>query len=309
MARLALLVTTLALLVAASPAAATYPGRNGTIAYYSSGSQATEDGGDRTIALVLKSPFGTGSERTLLSCVSPGGDPDPPGCLVSSFESPAYSPDGSKIVFDAGKQLALVDADGRHLTLLSQTTEDDGNPAFTTNGRRIVFDGPNGRGGFDVYERLADGAPALMLVGNASDPARSSRNQLAFVRDGAVYVADARGRHAHRVASGWAPDWAPGGGRLAIVRPLRSLHPSAQAGALYTVRTGGHGLLRLGKVKDAATPVWSPDGRWIAYARPEEGLFFRRVARHAKAHLLVESQYGETGSHVELTPAWRPLPR
>jgi TolB protein len=303
MARLVLLVTILVLLALAGPAGATYPGRSGAIAYYSN---ASSEDGPRSINLLVKKPFGDQTERLLLTCASADGDPGPPDCPVSSFRSPAYSPDGSKIVFDAGKQLAIVDADGRHLTLLSQTTQDDGNPAFTTNGRRIVFDGPNGRGGIDVYERLADGAPALLLVANAADPARSSRNQLAFVRDGAVYVADARGQNVHRVAAGWAPDWAPGGGRLAIVRrPRGQVLP--QAGALYTVRIGGHGLLRLGNVRDAIDPTWSPDGRWIAYGRPDEGIFFRRVARHGQPRLLVESQYGDTGSHVEGTPAWRPL--
>jgi Tol biopolymer transport system component len=306
MARLAILVTALAMLAAASPAGATFPGRNGAIAYFGSGSQSTEDGGDRLTALVVKRPFAS-EGHALLECLSPGGDPDPPGCAVSSFYTPSYSPDGSRIVFDAGEQLALVDADGANLELLPAASANDNDPAFAPDGRRIVFSGANDRGTADVHVRSVAGGPARLIVRDASEPVLSSRNRLAYVHDGAVWVAGRAGAHPRRVIAGGSPDWSPGGGRLVIVRALRTRYLSSWlTGRLFTVRPNGQGLSRLGNVKDASVPVWSPDGRWIAYDRDEGGVFVRRVARHAQPHIVAATQYGETGSAQALNPGWRP---
>jgi Tol biopolymer transport system component len=291
-----------------SPAAATFPGRNGPIAYSEYGANATEDGADATTGLAVQRSSRS-QERRLLECFAPGGDFEAAGCTISGFSSPSYSPDGSKIVFDAGERLAVVDADGSHLQLFQPASADDDAPAFSANGRRIVFTGHDAHGVPSVYERLVDGAPARLLVPNASEPVVSSRKRLAFVRDGAVYVADREGVHARRVSAGAWPDWSPGGGRLVIVRPVRPLAPQAFVlGALYTVRADGSHLRRVGKVRDAWAPAWSPDGRLIAYNREEDGIFIRSLAR-GKPHVFAESQYGETGTTSATTPGWRPLPR
>jgi Tol biopolymer transport system component len=305
MARLALVIA-LVMLVTASPAAATFPGRNGPIAYFLGASSATEDGGDSSANLVVQRPSAD-NERVLLSCATPGDAVEPPPCPVSGFYSPTYSPDGDRIVFDAGKQLAVVGAGGRNLQVLSAATTEDRDPAFTPNGKRIVFTGRDEHGVRNVYVRSAGGGPAHLLVRDAREPVMSTQGRLAFVRDGVVYVADADGSHPHRVVTGLSPDWSPGGGRLVIVRVLRPQFAGFLSGGLFTVRPDGSGLSRIGNVKDASHPVWSPDGGWIAYDRLDDGVFFRRVARHSRAHTLSASQYGETGSTNSFNPGWRPL--
>jgi hypothetical protein len=311
MARLALLTTLalLAVLALAGPAAATFPGHNGPIAYSEYGADATEDGGDATTGLAVQRSSRS-PERRLLQCFAPGGDFDAAGCSISVFSSPSYSPDGRAIVFDAGVRLAMVDADGSHLQLFQAASANDGDPAFSANGRRIVFTGHDAQGVPSVYERLVDGAPARLLVPNASEPVVSSRKRLAFVRDGSVYAADREGTHAHRVSAGAYPDWSPGGGRLVVVRPVRPLAPQAFVlGALYIVRADGSHPRRVGKVRDAWAPVWSPDGHLIAYNREEDGIFVRKLFPPGLPHVFVASQYGETGSTSATTPGWRPLPR
>jgi Tol biopolymer transport system component len=49
-------------------------------------------------------------------------------------------------VFDGGERIAIIDADGSDLTLLPAVTESDGDPAFSPDGRRIVFTGTGDAG-------------------------------------------------------------------------------------------------------------------------------------------------------------------
>jgi dipeptidyl aminopeptidase/acylaminoacyl peptidase len=310
MTRLALLIALLVTLVAAAPAAATFPGRNGPIAYYGTSSEATEDGGDAHTTLYVKRAASAGEKHALVDCFAPGGDFAVASCAVKAFHSPTYSPDGSRIAFDAGTQLAVVDADGANLRLLPAATTDDGDPAFTPNGRRIVFSGLDAQGAHGVYVRSVEGGPARLLVRNAAEPVLSSRNRLAFVRDRVVFVAAADGTHAYRVAVGGSPDWAPGGGRLVFVRPRgRQFLPNLTLGALFLVRADGSGLTRFSNVKDATLPVWSPNGRWIAYNKLEIGIAVRKVARGAKPHTIARTEVGDSGSTSAQDPGWRPLAR
>src|SRR4051812_30911689 len=102
MARLVLILTNLAMLVAAAPAAATYPGRNGPIAYVdaATGSDTDEPPGV-TVAIVLQRSRAA-EPRDLVSCFTPDDAPSDGDCTASQFSSLSFSPDGKLIAFDAG---------------------------------------------------------------------------------------------------------------------------------------------------------------------------------------------------------------
>jgi hypothetical protein len=78
---------------------------------------------------------------------------------------------------------------------------------------------------------------------------------------------------------------------------------------MYVVGAHGRGLRRLGRVSDASGPVWSPDGRWVAYNRFDAGIFAKRLGSSAPAREVAITQVsGESGSVASFGPTWRPRP-
>lgn len=302
------LVIVLATLVAAAPAQATFPGRNGAIAFVQTGSS-----GDHPPVLDMRGLYAAAwtanrgeQPRTVFECRLTDYLPSGGNCVGTAYDAPSYSPDGRRVVFDTGARLAVVDADGSDFTLLSETTADDGSPAFAPDGKRVIFTGANDHGTTNVYVRRLDGA-ARVVVYDASDPAWSSRNEIAYVRDGNIYRADAKGRHRRFVTSGLTPDWSPDGRRLAFVRPAPNLTFAVAIGRMCIVNANGRGLLRIGSNRYLGHPVWSPDGRWLAFDGSELGVHKRRTTRHAQPREIAPTQTGDEGAFVSsYSPAWQP---
>jgi Tol biopolymer transport system component len=248
--------------------------------------------------------------RILVDCQLTGGAPSGGNCAGQSHRSPSYSRNGERVVFDAGDRIGVMAADGSGLSLLPAVTADDGSPAFAPDGRRIVFTGTNNRGSTDVYVRPTDGGAAQPIVNDAGEPAWSSRDVIAYVRSGNIYVARSGGGHRRFVTSGVSPDWSPDGRRLLFVRPLARLTFDAPIGRMYVAGAHGEGLRRIGPPADASRPVWSPEGNWIAYEAFEAGIRAKRLGSSQPAREIAPSQTsGESGSVASFDPAWRPLPR
>jgi hypothetical protein len=293
-------------LLAAAPAQATFPGRNGVIAYAQNGSSGDHPPINDSHALEAIAPrWPAGEPRTLLSCAFI--DYVAQDCAVEIYASPSYSANGRRIVFDAGAQIGIVNTNGTGLRLLNAVTANDGDPAFSPDGRRIVFTGDNDYGTTDVYVRRLDGGEPKAIVRDAQEPAWSSRNEIAYVREGNIYTADPTGRHRRFVTSGVAPDWSPDGGRLVLVRPAPNFTFAAHLGRLHVVGARGRGLRPLGKRKDVGSPVWSPDGRWLAFHGFDLGVHKRRFLPHARIFELAPTQIGDEGAYVtSFDPAWQP---
>jgi Tol biopolymer transport system component len=300
-------------LAAAAPAQATFPGGNGRIAFAAYGSSGEEDPPFEVDGLSAAFP-GEGSERELIGCELTGGVPSGGDCTARSFDDPSYAPDGRRIVFDAGERIGLIDADGGRPRLLPAVTTNDGDPAFAPDGRRIVFTGANDHGRTDLYVRRVGGGAARLIIQDAEEPAWSSRGVLTYVRTGNIYLARPGGRHRRWVTSGISPDWSPDGRRLLLVRPSPRNVFDAPVGRVYVVRPSGRGLRRVGPAF-VSHPVWSPDGRWLAYSEDGIGIVAYRLPAPLKSdgfsedNLVAEDQIGDSGANTVSDPAWRPRPR
>jgi Tol biopolymer transport system component len=193
--------------------------------------------------------------------------------------SPAWSPDGRTICYADMRDLWVVPADGGEAHPLMKDDPEDMQPVWSADGRFIYF--ISKRDGTLALWRISAGGgkPIRVTDGTGSEQFPSlSRDgrRLAFVsrvRSGGLVLGDLRTGKVAQVQEGsfvCMPTIAPDRSALVFVSmlgdsvrlrslPLRDNAP-AGGSVVLTDQTG-----------DVASPVFSRDGRWIAYYRAAEG--------------------------------------
>lgn len=194
--------------------------------------------------------------------------------------------DGRRIIFEVGGELSIFDtASGatRKVTPIINTAEFRPAPREEKVGERLTSAAlaPDGvtveaRGDMFLYRGARKPADNLSASSGSAErfPRANARGDIAYVSDAdgeyALYVRPANGGAARKLADfgpgfRYNPFWSPDGSRIAIFDHEQVLW-------IVDVSTGARRRVDQGKwgyhpdMVDA-TVSWSPDSRWLAYAR------------------------------------------
>ena len=191
-----------------------------------------------------------------------------------SADSPAWSPDGSRIAYSwyqrgvaSATGIWIVDTAG---VVGPQVLQGDWHETdWSPDGTLLAMTSPGNRGIYSV--RLTGGGLQAITTTGSRPRWSPSGNELAFEDfdakgAGSIWIVAKDGTGPRSLAptdtASWRdPDWSPDGTRLVHVR-----QPSpAQGGAIFLMDTTGHVEQRLTTDNGYMDPAWSPDGKWIAY--------------------------------------------
>jgi TolB protein len=257
--RLALVLACVAWIAPA--AEATFPGRNGRIAF--TADEPANEGEDASYAFVVS--------------IRPDGS-DPRVLAGQGAEDPAYRPDGHMIAFSRFRNVRmpsaefdweyvirergvfLMRANGTHERRLIAGPYVD--PDWSPTGQQLVVTRTRRPRGLVIWRR-----GQLRRLTAGSNPAWSpTGRQIAFVRNDIphlgdwttprIYLARADGTGIHRIAPGHSPEWSPDGRRIIF----------SGAGRTYVIRPDRTGLHRVAPVPQRS-PIYSPNGSFITYTK------------------------------------------
>jgi Tol biopolymer transport system component len=286
----------LILLVAAAPAQAAWPGRNGAVAFV------------RGPHIWAQLP--SGKQRQLTDEVE-GADSEP-----------TYSRDGETIAFvryeGNGSHIWVMNSDGtdqRPVTTGEGAYESQ--PAFFPAGQGLVFARRDAATGWSVFSVRLDGHGEQLLASGAKNPAISpNRHMLAFVQasGGWLRTKDLRSGEERRLPS-WRsqePDFSPDGKRLVFVAQR---HCGERRGGRLSIMTIGlqgsspRTLLNTcHKSFIPYSPVWAPRGNRILFVRRDNPAEVRANSRLQLLNLrgsLVPGAPRHQGG--EFSPSWQSL--
>jgi len=150
--------------------------------------------------------------------------------VVSKKAEATFPGKNGRIVYtdwDAGKdyEIYTINPDGSGNTQLTHNNTDDIDPAYSPDGKKIVYAGQDGpKGDLEIYTINASGGDKVQVTHNDVDEE-------------------------------W-PTYSPNGKRIAYT-------PIEGVGGIYSVKAGGGGKRLV--AKGGGAPSYSPDGKRIAY--------------------------------------------
>ena len=184
---------------------------------------------------------------------------------------PSVSPNGRRLVFvsslGGSADIYAASRNGAGQNQLTTSPQADYDPTWSPDGTRIGWVRERaGRGEIWVMAANGSGQRRLVASKDAQNPSWSpDGTRLAFWDAGkaVVYTVSSSGGGVTQITKGEHPDWSPHGDRIALVRDVD------ETSTLFVYDVASRTARRLlpQSEDDDGWPVWSPDGRRIAFDR------------------------------------------
>jgi Tol biopolymer transport system component len=283
-----LVACAVALLALPKEAQATFPGKNGRIAF-----MLHPEIGDVEIYAML--PDGSGLKQVTYNSVTDA--------------RPAWSPDGTKISLSRLDKIFVKDTtNGQVVRLTDNAGISSFDSAWSPDGTRLAFDS-NRDGDQEIYTmNSSDGSDVRKLTDNQNHdvvPTWSpDGSTIAFMRDYDIWVMSADGTNQKNLTSSpdlseYEPNWSPDGTKIVFEKWGGELANTD----IFVINADGSGLRNLTNTPTLGEdyPAFSPNGRKLAFT--EHGDLWVMNADGTTRHNLTN-----TPSVLESVPDWQRLP-
>jgi Tol biopolymer transport system component len=280
-----------ALSAVSEKAEATFPGKNGRIAYVGGG------------VIYTINPDGSGKTRVTNTRVG--------GYAID------YSPDGKKITYTSyegyndgnptGKQkdaeIYTIDVDGGGKTNVTNNNRYDESSSYSPDGKRIAYAGWDGHD-LEIYTIGVHGKNGVRLTNNATNDASpvyspNGKKIAAWSEKGPyIYTISVHGGDKSKVVGGDDPSYSPDGKMIAYTG-RRFFERDSE---IYTINVNGRHRTKV--TNNNATEYWpsySPNGKKIAFIRGRgrnPDIYTKNVEGGGKSKKVTGSRY------IESNPSW-----
>lgn len=200
---------------------------------------------------------------------------------TAADEYPVWSPDGSRIAFksnrDGNFEIYVMDADGLNQQRLTNHPSNDEDPAWSPDGKKISFQSDR-VSTLEIYIMNSDGSGLTQFtktIGKNGLPAWSpDGTRMAYTGNRYlgwnVYVTDLEKTDDNRITDGHGacrPDWSPDSKKIAYVS-----QKADGKGDIWMMKPDGSKKTQLtfDKANYDYYPAWSPDGKYITYAKTSD---------------------------------------
>ncbi len=207
----------------------------------------------------------------------------------------AQVPKTEKIAFtsnrDGDTEIYIMNPDGSQQVNLTGHPAADFDPTWSPTGEQILFNS-NRDGQWDLYLMNADGKNVRKVfaeVGDRRDPTWApDGKQIAYLRrdEWAIYISTIDGKTVERIADagegGGKPAWSPDGSEIVFMlagageKWGRRLPLSRQI-RVVNLRSGTKRTLFAKRLPTMENPVWSPDGKRLAFSWMNRDLWDKQV--------------------------------